>query len=157
MPEAHVKAHAQPAFAPPLLYLAFVAVAIALSYALPIPLPANSWTAALAVALIILGQSLSFWAMLLFKRQHTATSNFHAPSELLCHGPFAVSRNPINLGDTLAYAGLALLMGSLWPWLMLPVLLYLMNRLVIRPDELQLEQLFGESYRQYCRRVRRWL
>ena len=48
-------------------------------------------------------------------------------------------------------------MGSLWPWLLLPVLLYLMNWLVIRPDEIQLEGLFGETYRQYCRRVRRWL
>jgi protein-S-isoprenylcysteine O-methyltransferase Ste14 len=150
-------APAQAALPPPLLYLAFIAVAIALSYALPVPLPANSWTAALAVALIILGQGLSFWAMLLFKRQHTATSNFDAPKQLLREGPFAISRNPINLGDTAAYAGLALLMGSLWPWLLLPVLLYLMNWLVIRPDEIQLEALFGDTYRQYCRRVRRWL
>lgn len=151
------KPPARAALPPPLLYLAFIAVAMALSYALPIALPVNSWTAATAAALIILGQGLSFWAMLRFKRQHTATSNFDSPQELQRDGPFALSRNPINLGDTLAYVALSLLMGSLWPWLLLPVLLYLMNWLVIQPDEIQLEALFGDTYRQYCRRVRRWL
>jgi protein-S-isoprenylcysteine O-methyltransferase Ste14 len=151
------KPPARAALPPPLLYLAFIAVAMALSYALPIALPVNSWTAATAAALIILGQGLSFWAMLRFKRQHTATSNFDAPQELQRERSVALSRNPINLGDTLAYVALSLLMGSLWPWLLLPVLLYLMNWLVIRPDEIQLEALFGDTYRQYCRRVRRWL
>ncbi|MCJ7956322.1 MAG: hypothetical protein MUW57_07135 [Pseudomonas sp.] len=65
---------------------------------------------------------------------------------MLCDGPFALSRNPINLGDTLGYCAIALLLGNLWPWLLLPGLLYLMNRTVIRPDERQLLELFGQPY-----------
>jgi len=142
---------------PPVLYLTFIAVALALSYALPLALPENSWTRAAAVALIALGQGLSFWAMLRFKRQRTTTSNFSAPRQLLSEGPFAISRNPVNLGDTAAYCGLALLMASVWPWLLLVPLILIMNRWVIAPDERQLNDVFGEDYRQYCRRVRRWL
>lgn len=144
-------------FPPPLLYLTFIAVAIALSYALPLPVPDTSWTRATGVALIVLGQGLSFWAMLRFKRQATSPSNFEQPDQLLQNGPFAVSRNPVNLGDTLSYAGIGVLLSSLWPWLLLPALIAIMNRAVIRPDEAQLEQQFGDTYRQYCRRVRRWL
>jgi protein-S-isoprenylcysteine O-methyltransferase Ste14 len=32
-----------------------------------------------------------------------------------------------------------------------------MNRLQIEPEEEALTELFGESYRQYQRKVRRWL
>ncbi|WEK09272.1 MAG: isoprenylcysteine carboxylmethyltransferase family protein [Candidatus Pseudomonas colombiensis] len=92
-----------------------------------------------------------------FRQQHTTSSNFNQPRQLLRDGPFAVSRNPINLGDTLGYCAIALLMGSLWPWLLLMPLLMLMNLSVIGPDERQLQAQFGEGYRDYCRKVRRWL
>ncbi|WP_407312458.1 methyltransferase family protein [Pseudomonas sp. nanlin1] len=148
---------AKAALPPPVLYVTCMAIAMILSQVVPLPLPSNSWTQACGFAAIIIGQGLSFWAMLRFRRQHTTASNFNAPDELLQDGPFAVSRNPINLGDTLAYVGIAGLLADIWPWLLLPILLYLMNWLVIRPDERQLNELFGETYRQYCRRVRRWL
>lgn len=142
---------------PPLLYLLFITLALFLADWLPLPVPTNGWTQALAVLLIVLGQGLSFWAMWRLRKQHTTPSNFNQPRQLLRDGPFAVSRNPINLGDTCGYCAIALLLGSLWPWLLLAPLLYLMNRNVIQPDEVQLQSLFGDTYRDYCRKVRRWL
>ncbi|OOV94138.1 methyltransferase family protein [Pseudomonas sp. MF4836] len=146
-----------PLLPPPLLYLLFITLALFLADWLPLPIPANGWTQALAVLLIVVGQGLSFWAMWRFRKQHTTNSNFNQPRQLLRDGPFAVSRNPINLGDTCGYCAIALLLGSLWPWLLLAPLLYLMNRNVIHPDEVQLQSLFGDTYRDYCRKVRRWL
>ncbi len=52
---------------------------------------------------------------------------------------------------------MALLWGSLWPWLLLPALIVVMQRGVIGHEERLLGELFGEEYRDYCRRVRRWL
>ncbi|MFB8831121.1 methyltransferase family protein [Azotobacter sp. CWF10] len=72
-------------------------------------------------------------------------------------GPFRFSRNPIYLADTLIYAGIALLLASLWPWLLLPVLIVFMNRTVIRHEEALLTELFGDAYRAYQARVRRWI
>jgi len=146
-----------PLLSPPLLYLLFIMLALFLADWLPLSVPANRWTQALAVLLIVAGQGLSFWAMWRFRQQHTTNSNFNQPRQLLRDGPFAVSRNPINLGDTCGYCAIALLLGSLWPWLLLAPLLYLMNRNVILPDEAQLQSLFGNTYRDYCRKVRRWL
>lgn len=147
----------QPPLPPPLLYLLFITCALFLADWLPLPLLVNDWIRALSVALIVGGQGLSFWAMWRFRQQHTTSSNFNQPRQLLRDGPFAVSRNPINLGDTLGYCAIALLMGSLWPWLLLMPLLMLMNLSVIGPDERQLQAQFGEGYRDYCRKVRRWL
>ncbi|HBB77744.1 MAG TPA: isoprenylcysteine carboxylmethyltransferase family protein, partial [Pseudomonas sp.] len=44
-----------------------------------------------------------------------------------------------------------------WPWLLLPLVIHVMQRAVIRHEERLLVQLFGEAYRSYCARVRRWL
>ncbi|MCZ4238087.1 isoprenylcysteine carboxylmethyltransferase family protein, partial [Staphylococcus equorum] len=79
------------------------------------------------------------------------------PRKLLVDGPFRVSRNPIYLADSLLYGGVALLWGSLWPWLLLPALVLVMQRGVIVHEERLLDQLFGEDYRAYRSRVRRWL
>jgi protein-S-isoprenylcysteine O-methyltransferase Ste14 len=47
--------------------------------------------------------------------------------------------------------------NALWSLLLLPVVLVLMHFLVILPEERNLEQQFGEEYRAYKARVRRWL
>ncbi|CAI8704275.1 methyltransferase family protein [Pseudomonas chlororaphis] len=146
-----------PPLSPPLLYLLFLIAALLLADGAPLPVPVNGWLRTLALLLILGGQGLSFWAMWRLRQRHTTTSNRGEPRHLLCDGPFAISRNPINLGDTLGYCAIALLLGSLWPWLLLPLLIYLMNRTVIRPDENHLLELFGDRYRDYCRKVRRWL
>ena len=52
---------------------------------------------------------------------------------------------------------MALLWGSLWPWLLLPALVLVMQRGVIVHEERLLDQLFGADYRAYRSRVRRWL
>lgn len=78
------------------------------------------------------------------------------PDRLLTTGPYALSRNPMYLGHLLFLAGLALATGSpvavgglLWQW----------RRLGARvvEDEERLERIFGDEYREYVRRVPRWL
>mgnify|MGYP003349183661 CR=1 FL=1 len=55
-------------------------------------------------------------------------------------GPYRLVRNPIYLADTLIYGCVALLWGSLWPWLLLPALIVVMQRGVIGHEE----RLLGE-------------
>ncbi len=78
------------------------------------------------------------------------------PVRLLTSGPYAVSRNPMYFGHLLFLAGLALATGS-------PVAVggfawqswRLSERVHI--DEERLERLFGDEYREYLRRVPRWM
>ena len=76
---------------------------------------------------------------------------------LVQSGPFRLSRNPMYLGMTLLLLGIALLLGSLTPLLVPPLFMALITALFIRKEERWMEQTFGESYRSYQRRVRRWL
>ena len=53
--------------------------------------------------------------------------------------------------------GLALWLRSATPPLVIPVFILVMNRVIIAPEEKRLLAHFGETYREYCRRVRRWI
>jgi protein-S-isoprenylcysteine O-methyltransferase Ste14 len=142
---------------PPLIYLIFILVAWALAERLPIDLPANAWTEVAGWSLIGAGVLLMGWAALLMRRHRTTVNPYGKPSRLLEEGPFGFSRNPIYLADTLIYAGIGLLLASLWPWLLLPLLILCMQGAVIVHEERLLDELFGDTYRAYRQRVRRWL
>jgi protein-S-isoprenylcysteine O-methyltransferase Ste14 len=78
------------------------------------------------------------------------------PDRIVEAGPYRWVRNPMYLGHLIFFAGIALTLGS---WLALAVLAFhafWFDRRV-RKDEAHLAQLFGDSYRDYCRRVKRWI
>jgi len=76
---------------------------------------------------------------------------------IVVDGPFRFTRNPLYLGLTGLYAGVALLVDALWPLLLLVPLLVIVKWGVIHREERYLEAKFGETYRLYKARVRRWL
>jgi protein-S-isoprenylcysteine O-methyltransferase Ste14 len=55
------------------------------------------------------------------------------------------------------YAGIAIRRNALWAILLLPLVMYVMQREVIGREEQYLERTFGEEYPAYKARVRRWL
>jgi protein-S-isoprenylcysteine O-methyltransferase Ste14 len=55
------------------------------------------------------------------------------------------------------YAGTAILRNALWAILLLPLVVYVIQREVIEREERYLERTFGEEYLAYKRRVRRWV
>ena len=144
-------------FPPPLIYLLFLAAAWLLDAMLPIALPQTLWTRYIGWGLIDAGVLLMLWAALLMLWRKTTVNPYGKPAKLLEEGPFRFSRNPIYLADSLIYGGIALLWGSRWPWLLLPLVILTMQRGVIVHEERLLGQLFGDDYRAYCTRVRRWL
>jgi protein-S-isoprenylcysteine O-methyltransferase Ste14 len=78
------------------------------------------------------------------------------PDRIVDEGPYRWVRNPMYLGHLIFFAGLAVTLGS---WIALAVLAFHVawfDRRV-REDEAHLEQLFGEPYREYCSRVKRWI
>jgi protein-S-isoprenylcysteine O-methyltransferase Ste14 len=78
------------------------------------------------------------------------------PDRIVSEGPYRWVRNPMYLGHLLFFAGLALALGS---WVAAAVLAFHVawfDRRV-REDEAHLEQRFGEAYREYRRRVKRWI
>ena len=78
------------------------------------------------------------------------------PDRIVSAGPYRWVRNPMYLGHLIFLAGLVLLLRS---WIAAAVLaahaLWFDRR--VREDERRLADRFGEPYREYCRRVKRWI
>ena len=72
-------------------------------------------------------------------------------------GPFRFSRNPLYLALTLLYLGLTLAFNTWWGIVVLVPVLIIMHHGVVLREERYLEQKFGETYRQYRSKVRRYL
>lgn len=113
--------------------------------------------ALLGSVLLGLGAVVIVWAVWSFSAAGTPLYPERSEAKLVTRGPYRFSRNPIYLGFTLLYLGVAVYRDALWPVLFLPVVLWLLQLSVIRHEERQLEEVLGEEYRAYRDRVRRWL
>jgi protein-S-isoprenylcysteine O-methyltransferase Ste14 len=114
-------------------------------------------TAPLGWLLVMAGMTLFLSTIVTFWRHHTTVNPYKAANELCTSGPFRISRNPIYLGDWLILAGVSLLLRTWWPLLFAPLIWALLRYGVIRHEEAHLEGKFGEAYRAYKARVRRWI
>ena len=75
---------------------------------------------------------------------------------IVTEGPLRFSRNPLYLSLLGMYLGITLLFNALWPLLLVVPLLIVTHYGIIRREERYLEAKFGDPYRAYKARVRRW-
>jgi protein-S-isoprenylcysteine O-methyltransferase Ste14 len=87
----------------------------------------------------------------------TTLHPFEVPSVLITGGAFRWSRNPLYTGMLLSQLGAAIMLGSLSPLIAIPLFVWVLRTRFIDHEERMLEQRFGAAYRDYRRRVRRWL
>lgn len=145
---------------PPTFFAAGFLIAYLIHRALPVPIVGPRMVEVHVIggwALVLGGLALLAWAGFTFARARTAIYPNRPARLLVQSGPYGFSRNPMYVGLTAAYLGGTLLMNSAWPLLVLPMVLISISYFVIRREERYLEGAFGESYREYSRRVRRWL
>lgn len=148
---------------PPLLYLGAFLLGLALDWALALPGPLaalepGSWLRfAVAIGLGLAGAALALPALRGFRRAGTSPEPWLPSTALVVQGPYRYSRNPMYLGMTVLYLGLAVAVDSLGALLLLVPLLLVVRYGVIGREERYLEARFGEAYRTYRGRVRRWL
>jgi len=113
------------------------------------------------VALGIVGLAflVSLAGVVEFRRRRTTTNPMkpEAVSQVVSSGIYRFSRNPMYLGFLLALVGWALWLSNPLAWLLLPMFVLYMNRFQIVPEERVLTEIFGDEYRQYMVRVRRWI
>jgi protein-S-isoprenylcysteine O-methyltransferase Ste14 len=140
----------------PLWLLGLIGAALLIDW--PLQLPAIVQQRPVGMVLIVAGLAFSVWARQTFRKQSAEVlpwSETH--SALVMSGPFRVSRNPMYLGILVIGVGTALVAGTWLMWLV-PVLLFVLDNFVIIPfEERSMEQTFGDAFRAYCARVRRWV
>lgn len=107
--------------------------------------------------LTLAGAALFFWGLLTFARARTGIMLQSAATRVVVLGPYRWSRNPQYVAFTLAYIGVSLVTGLVWPFLLLPIVLAGLTTVIIAREERYMRTTFGPSYFRYCSRVRRWL
>lgn len=145
---------------PPLLFVAPLVFALRLDHWRRLPLAPEALRApiaALGVMLIVLGAALAVSAIALFARGRTTIIPHARARELVTRGPFRLTRNPMYVALTCVYVGVTAVASSSWPLFFLAVPLVVLQALTIPMEERSLMDVFGQDYRAYATRVRRWL
>lgn len=145
---------------PPFLYLACLILGLVLDHVLPLPfaLPQTvlvRWTA--GGGLIVLGVAIAAAGIRNFSRAATPVPSSQPVRALVTTGIHGWSRNPIYVGMSLLYAGIGLAACSPWVLILTLPLAITMRYGVVAREEAYLERRFGDAYRDYKARVRRWL
>jgi protein-S-isoprenylcysteine O-methyltransferase Ste14 len=147
-------------FPPPFLFvIGFLAGWVLDRYwhALPLSRFAGSALEPFGFAALALGVVLAGWGMMTFRRAKTAINPHRSASQLVTHGPYRFTRNPMYTGLTIAYLGGAALLDSAWPVIVLPAVILILVETVISREEMYLRDAFGAEYTGYTASVRRWL
>jgi protein-S-isoprenylcysteine O-methyltransferase Ste14 len=145
---------------PPLIYLAAIATSIVLHILYPLPfigapladlLFAAGWLLIAGVVLIDVS------AVRALQKAKTTVMPHRGSEHLVTSGPFSFSRNPIYLANTMLMFGIGLVAQIAWFFLLGIVAAFLTQKLAIEREERHLEVRFGKKYRDYAKRVRRWI
>jgi protein-S-isoprenylcysteine O-methyltransferase Ste14 len=142
---------------PPLIYAAGFILGLWLGRAVPVSVLPNTVSRIAAVVWIALWAILGAWSIGLFRRAHTGFLPIRPATTLVIAGPYRVTRNPMYLALACLYVGLALWFDVFWALVLLPWVVVAIQHYVIVREEEYLESKFGDEYRQYKARVRRWL
>ena len=146
---------------PPLVYLAAAVAGVLLQRALPLPWPGDGplrfGLAAIGACLACAGLAIDLQAMRRFRHHRTTILPHRGASALITDGPFAWSRNPIYLGNTLVVFGAGLALGLPWLLTAAPLAAVLVQKLAIEREERHLAARFGKDWRDYAARTPRWL
>ena len=147
-------------FPPPFLFVIGLLAGWVLDrywHALPLSRFAGSALEPFGLAALALGVVLAGWGMITFRRAKTAIIPHHSASQLVTHGPYQFTRNPMYTGLTIAYLGGSALLDSAWPVIVLPAVILILVETVISREEKYLRDAFGAEYTGYAASVRRWL
>lgn len=142
---------------PPVWFALALATMIALDHWLPLAgvVPAGWRWLGLIVAVPGFGQGL--WGIAHFVKAGTPLKPFTEATGFVRAGPYRYTRNPMYLGLLCVLIGSAIGLGSLSPWLIPPLFVWVITERFIRAEERMLEARFGEDFRRYRASVRRWL
>ncbi len=142
---------------PPLLYMGALGIGCALHLVYPVHLFPEIAARVCAAVTALAGAALGPGGLRVLRRAGTPVNPRQGTRALVTSGPYRISRNPLYLSLLCLYFCVAFLLDDLWPFVLALPLIALLDRGVIAREERYLERKFGEEYRRYCSRVRRWI
>ena len=145
---------------PPVLFLAAGLLGHAAGHLQPVVVPVPSGDPIHRIiggSLIVIGLAIGFLGIRDFSRAGTPVPTNKPTRMLVTNGIHGWSRNPIYLGMFVIYGGVVVAALNVWMLILALPLAIIVRYGVVAREERYLEQRFGEVYRRYKARVRRWL
>ena len=106
----------------------------------------------------LIGFVIMLWCIINFAIKGRGTLSPVDPTKrLVVAGLYKFSRNPMYVGVTLMLIGEAIFFHSVELWVYSLFVLLAFNIFAILVEEPRLRKDFGEEYKDYCKKVRRWI
>lgn len=103
------------------------------------------------------GIVITLLAVMEFRRHKTTIIPHETPSALIQSGIFGRSRNPIYLADVLILAGLCLWWDAVLALVLVPLLVWVLEKRFIIPEENRMRREFRADFARYVQKTRRWV
>lgn len=142
---------------PPVLFGATLVAGLILHWLRPVAVLPALVARLVGIVVLVASGLLVRSAEAAMRRAGTDPRPDHPSLAIVTDGPFRFTRNPMYVGTTGLYVAVSLLVNALWPLVLLLPMLAVLHWGVVRREERYLEGKFGEPYRLYRLRVRRWV
>ena len=142
---------------PPLILLASLGLGWALWTLVPVSVLGQPLGAVVGAVIGLVGFILAAMGAVRFRAAGTNVQTSRPAEALVRSGPYRFSRNPIYVGLVLVHAAVGIGFDNAWTLALTAVFAAVLHVGVIRREEAYLAARFGQAYRDYCARTRRWL
>jgi protein-S-isoprenylcysteine O-methyltransferase Ste14 len=149
--------HAPVRVPPPLIGLVLLIIGWLLQLVWPLNFMSPSTSHIVGVLVFLTGLPIAIAAVMCMRRLRTSPNPYRGTTALVCNGPFRFTRNPLYLAMILHYSGIAIFFRLPWGLILVPMVILVMTKMAIIPEETYLEKLFGDEYVRYKREVPRWI
>ncbi len=142
---------------PPVYFFLALAIILLLHFLLPgMRVLFFPWNLS-GVIPLALGIVMNLVADRSFKKDKTTVKPLEESTALITDGVFRISRHPMYLGFVLILLGIAALMGSLTPYVIVFGFAIFIHIVFVKFEEKKLEETFGEAWLGYKKKVRQWI
>ncbi len=107
----------------------------------------------------IIGITIGIIAIYAFRKARTTVdpTQPEKASKLVVVSIYKMTRNPMYLGMLFIVIAFAIRLGNVYTLPVVFLYVWYITAFQIKPEEEVLTQLFGEEYKVYCKKVRRWI
>lgn len=137
-----------------MIFGGLVIAGIGLHHVQPIAMAATlTWP---GYAMLAAGIMLDIWAMATMAKARTNILPHRAADKLVTSGPFALMRNPIYVGNTIATFGLGLALQNGWLLIATPLAALAVHKLAVIREQAHLGAKFGKAWTDYAAKAKAW-
>jgi len=144
---------------PPLIGLTCILLAFLAHHFKPLPIfqTRSAFQIAAGILLIVIAIAIVASARSIFAAHGTHLNPYRPTEAIVTTGVYRFTRNPIYIAFLLVLPAVGLFANSFWFLIFTVLLGFILHFGVVKREETYLEDKFGDAYRDYCRRVRRWI